>query len=151
MFSRPHANGGVQPNVPGIGYGSIPILSGWVATYRLLKRPVQLFNEGVEQYKRRPFRISTLQGEYTVVLEPKQVSEYIRAPDDVLGMQEAANEVGIRSLTWSMSGQSFADIAEGATDSLDYGLWSSMAHISYACDQASAHEQYQAVLRYHAR
>ncbi|KAK2770182.1 hypothetical protein FQN53_005692 [Emmonsiellopsis sp. PD_33] len=78
--------------VPGVGYPSFPILSSWVAAYRLLRDPVKLVREGIANYNHGPFRISTIQGEYVLINEKEKVAEYIRAPDDVLSFQDGAND-----------------------------------------------------------
>lgn len=57
--------------------------------------PVGHVREGIEKYKGGMFRIATLQGEYVLVPDREQVAEYIRVSDDVLGMQEAANDVSL--------------------------------------------------------
>lgn len=83
----------LQPNIPGVGYGSIPLLSTWIASYRFMRQPAALVKAGVSKYNRKPFRICTLQGEYVIVSDRDMISQYLKQPDDVLGMQEAADEV----------------------------------------------------------
>lgn len=58
-----------------------------------MQSPVKLVREGVSKYKSGYFRISTLQDEYVLVSSRDKVAEYLRAPDDVLSFQEAANDV----------------------------------------------------------
>lgn len=65
--------------------------------------PVGLVRQGIEKYNRGMFRIATLQGEYVLVPDREQIAEYIRVSDDVLGMQEAANDVSSVSLSFSDS------------------------------------------------
>lgn len=48
--------------------------------------------EGYAKYAPGYFRIATIQDEYVIVTDREKVTEYLRAPDDVLSMQEAAND-----------------------------------------------------------
>jgi hypothetical protein len=81
-----------QGKIPGVGFGSIPILDSWIAAYRMTKDPLALMTAAYEKYKPGYFRIATLQGEYILVTDNDKVAEYLRAPDDVLSMQDAAND-----------------------------------------------------------
>ncbi len=54
--------------------------------------PVKLTTEGYEKYKPGFFRIATIMGEYVIVTDRNKVQEYLRAPDDVLSFQDAAND-----------------------------------------------------------
>lgn len=78
--------------MPGVGFSSIPILSSWIAAYRFTRAPLKLMTEGVTKYKPGYFRIATIQGEYVMVTDRNKVQEFLRQPDDVLSMQEAAND-----------------------------------------------------------
>lgn len=62
-----------------------------------MRSPVELTRQGIEKYGRGFFRISTLQGEYVLIPERDKIAEYVKAPDDVLGFQEAANDVRINA------------------------------------------------------
>jgi len=62
-----------------------------------MRRPLELTQEGIAKYRSGYFRICTFQGEYTLIASKEKVSEYIRAPDDVLSMQDAANDVSTAS------------------------------------------------------
>lgn len=78
-----------------MGFPTIPIpfVSPWVAAFRFMYDPAGLVKQGVEAYNRQFFKIATLQGEYVLISDRDKVAEYIRAPDDVLNMQEAADDV----------------------------------------------------------
>jgi hypothetical protein len=64
-----------------------------------MRDPIKLVTEGYQKYRGGYFRISTLQGEYVLVTSRDKVGEYLRAPDDVLSMQEAANDVSTTLLS----------------------------------------------------
>lgn len=81
-----------QGKIPGVGFGSIPILDSWIAAYRMTKDPLALMTAAYEKYHPGYFRIATLQGEYIIITDNEKVAEYLRAPDDVLSMQDAAND-----------------------------------------------------------
>jgi len=61
-------------------------------------RPVEVVTDGIKQSNGKAFRIATLQKEYIIVTQADQVAEYIRAPDNVLNMLEAADDVRVSSL-----------------------------------------------------
>jgi hypothetical protein len=58
----------------------------------MTKDPLTLMTAAYEKYNPGYFRIATLQGEYILVTDNDKVAEYLRAPDDVLSMQDAAND-----------------------------------------------------------
>ena len=63
-----------------------------------MRDPLKVVTEGIERFNGKAFRIATLQKEHIIVTKADQVAEYIRAPDRVLDMLEAADDVGISSL-----------------------------------------------------
>jgi hypothetical protein len=79
--------------VIGVGFVPIPILGPWVAAIRFMMDPVKLVREGMAKTTNGMFRIATLQGEYVLVTDREKVTEYIKAPDSVLNMQDGANDV----------------------------------------------------------
>lgn len=103
LHELPSTDHWVKVNVPGVGYPPIPFIGSWIAAFRFMYDPVGLVRQGIEKYNRGMFRIATLQGEYVLVPDREQIAEYIRVSDDVLGMQEAANDVSSVSLSFSDS------------------------------------------------
>lgn len=78
--------------MPGVGFGVIPVLDSWMAAYRFTMNPLSLMTEGYAKYAPGYFRIATVQDEYVIVTDRDKVAEYLRAPDDVLSMQDSAND-----------------------------------------------------------
>ena len=60
-----------------------------------MRKPVESVREGVARSENGIFRIATVQGEYVLVTKPEKVTEYLKAPDSVLNMQDGANDVSI--------------------------------------------------------
>ncbi|KIX10708.1 uncharacterized protein Z518_01792 [Rhinocladiella mackenziei CBS 650.93] len=92
LTSKWYSNYQKRVKVPGIGYSAWPILSSWIAAFKFMRSPVELTRQGIEKHNRGFFRISTLQGEYVLIAQRDKIAEYVKAPDDVLGFQEAAND-----------------------------------------------------------
>ncbi|KAH7020713.1 cytochrome P450 [Microdochium trichocladiopsis] len=84
----------ISPKVEPVGATSlpIPIIGSWIAAIRFLRDPVKAVREGTRKTKNGMFKITTHQGEYVLVTDRAKVSEYLRAPDDVLSMQDGAND-----------------------------------------------------------
>lgn len=73
----------------------IPIIGSWIAAIRFLRDPVKAVREGTKNTKNGMFKITTHQGEYVLVTDRSKVAEYLRAPDNVLSMQDGANDVSV--------------------------------------------------------
>jgi len=86
--------------IPGAAYPPLPLGASWVAAYRLMLDPLKVVTDGIKQFNGKAFRIATLQKEYIVVTQADQVAEYIRAPDNVLNMLEAADDQ--QQIQWTM-------------------------------------------------
>ncbi|KXJ91615.1 cytochrome P450 [Microdochium bolleyi] len=84
----------ISPKVEAVGRTSIPIpiLGSWIAAFHFLRDPVRLVTEAAKKTKNGMFLITTHQGEYVLVTDRAKVSEYLRAPDNVLSMQDGAND-----------------------------------------------------------
>ena len=64
-----------QPDVPGIGYGSFPVLRQWRGAVRFMLDPAKHMTEGCNKYSKSYFKVSTLQDEYLVVSQKEKIKE----------------------------------------------------------------------------
>ncbi|KAH9827353.1 Cytochrome-P450 [Teratosphaeria destructans] len=86
--------------IPGIRYGTLPLLDSWQGAWNFTKDPLSCLREGIERYPGGYFKIAKLDQEYVVVNAAEKVAEYLTAKDDVLSVQDAINE-GIQFI-WTM-------------------------------------------------
>ena len=86
--------------------------------------PLKVVTDGIKQFNGKAFRIATLQKEYIVVTQADQVAEYIRAPDNVLNMLEAADEVSlVIAFHGLLKDRSLKHNPLATTNPMDDGLW----------------------------
>ena len=79
------------PKIPGIGYGSLPLLGKWQGVIAFIKDPNGTLERGYAQCKDGYFRVSNLSQEYVIVSDKKKIAECLAAPDDVLSVGDAIN------------------------------------------------------------
>lgn len=95
VFNRPKV-----PKVPGIGYGSLPLVGKWQGVLAFMKDPNGTLARGYAQYKDSYFRVSSHSLEYIIVSNKKKIAEYLAAPDDVLSFNDSVNNV--LQVEWTM-------------------------------------------------
>ncbi|EUC47347.1 hypothetical protein COCMIDRAFT_3606 [Bipolaris oryzae ATCC 44560] len=89
-----------SPDVPGIGYGSFPMLRQWRGAISFMLDPAKHMIEGCNKYGKSYFKVSTLQDEYLVVSQKEKIQEYLAASDDVLNAQDSFNDAF--QIPWTM-------------------------------------------------
>jgi hypothetical protein len=80
------------PNVPGIGYGSLPFLGKWQGVLTFMLYPNDTLARGYAQYKNSYFRVSSHSLEYIIVSDKKKIAEYLAAPENVLSFYDSVND-----------------------------------------------------------
>jgi len=79
------------PKIPGIGYGSLPLVGKWQGAIAFMKDPAGALERGYAQCKDGCFRVSNHSMEYVIVSDKKKIAECLAAPDNVLSFSDAIN------------------------------------------------------------
>ena len=88
------------PKLPGIGYGSLPLLGKWQGVIAFMKDPHGTLARGYAQCKDGYFKVSSHSLEYIIVSHKKKIAEYLAAPDDVLSFMDSVNDT--LQVDWTM-------------------------------------------------
>ncbi|KAK1056476.1 hypothetical protein LTR74_014892 [Friedmanniomyces endolithicus] len=78
-------------HIPGICYGSLPLLGPWIGAYHFLRDPEAVLREGHAQHPTGCFKVATLTDEIIIASGQEKFLEYIAAPDSVLNGIDAIN------------------------------------------------------------
>ncbi|TFK73023.1 cytochrome P450 [Pluteus cervinus] len=78
-------------HIPSIGYSGV--LTSWIGAALSVVQLEKITQEGYKKYGGRPFKVSTLTGWVVVVAGPQYVEDIRKAPEEVLSLAAAADEM----------------------------------------------------------